>query len=289
MPKPALDLPPERTGRPASEDLAARRQGLTDAIASDFFRTDPPGIETRIAGTRVLRFEPEAQPRAIVLHFHGGAFRIGAPEAVASFAAALASRCEVSVVCPAYRLAPEFPFPAAISDALATLREIEREGRPIIISGNSAGGGIATAATLLAGANGHAPAGLALLSPWLDLTLDSACYESNAATDPLFSRASASEAAALYLQGASALHPLASPLLAPLAGLPRTFVNYGTGEVLANDSIQFATSLKNAGVSVTTSAVEGMEHVAVTRSLALPGAQQTFEALCAFVDALLTR
>ena len=281
---PNFELPPERPGRPASADLAQRRSGLAGAIAAGMLRSDPPGIETRLAGVRALRFDPGVATRAMVLHFHGGGYRLGAPEAVAGFAAALAVRCGVTVVCPAYRLAPEFPFPAAIHDARAVFDAIVREGRPIIVSGNSAGGGVAAALTALATAEGRPPAALTLLSPWLDLTLSSPCYETNAATDPLFSRASATEAAELYLQGDAPQHPLVSPLHAPLAGFPTTFVNYGAGEVLAEDGASFSTALKRAGVQVTESEVQDMQHVAVTRGFQLTGAQETFDALCGFVD-----
>ena len=54
-------------------------------------------------------------------------------------------------------------------------------------------------------------AGWVLLSPWCDLTVSAPSYTVNASTDPLFSAASATEAAALYLQGWDAHDPLVSP------------------------------------------------------------------------------
>ncbi|TVV76712.1 alpha/beta hydrolase fold domain-containing protein [Sphingomonas solaris] len=279
-------LPAEREGRPAAADLAARRQGLSAAVAAGFGRTDPLPEEICVGGVRALRFAPDGVSLGTVLHVHGGAFRIGAPEVVAPFAAALSARCGVTVVCPAYRLAPEHPFPAGINDARAVALALAADG-PLILSGDSAGGGVAAAAAALATADAVPPAGLMLFSPWLDLTVSSASYAANGTSDPLFSAESAQEAAGLYLQGLDPNDPLGSPLFAPAAGFPPTLVNVGDGEVLLDDSTSFAAALRAAGVAVELQVVAGMDHVAVTRDLAAPGAAETFEALCAFVDRIV--
>lgn len=237
-----------------------------------------------MGGVRVLRFRPQAAPRGIVLHFHGGGFRIGCPEIVAPFAAALAARCQVEVICPAYRLAPEHPFPAGLVDAQRVLRAMANDA-PLILSGDSAGGGIAAGLAALSGT--RALAGLVLLSAWLDLTVTSASYETNAATDPLFSRAAADVAAAFYLQGTSPRDPLASPLFATLDGFPPTFISIGTGEVLADDGRHFCERLRAAKVPTEFHPIPGMEHVAVTRNMSLPGAAATFTAVATFIDARL--
>ena len=236
-------------------------------------------------GIRVLRFNPSGPSRATVMHIHGGAFRIGCPEAVGPFAAALAQRCSVTVVCPEYRLAPEHPFPAGLSDVLHLLDHLASgSGDPVIVSGDSAGGGLAASLAVLNADQGRRINGLALLSPWLDLTLSGHSYRANADTDPLFSLEAAREAADLYLHGQSPQHPLASPILASVAGFPPTFINAGSGEVVVDDAKAMAARLRDAGVPVTLQVVAEMDHVAVTRSLALPGAAEAFAALADFVD-----
>ena len=278
----------ERPGRPGPPDLLERRRGLAAAMAAGYWRTDPAPVEVTLDGVRALRFEPPEPPRAVVLHFHGGGFRIGAPEAVAPFAAALAARSMVTVICPAYRLAPEHPFPAGLRDAHRAMTTLQAASAgPLILSGDSAGGGLAAGLTVLS-VSARAPvAGLALLSAWLDLSLASACYEDNAATDPVFSRASAIEAADLYLQGAPARNALASPLFADLAGFPPSFISVGSGEVLADDSRRFHAALLAAGATSTLSEIPGMEHVAVTRGFQLPGAAETFQGLADFIGRVI--
>jgi acetyl esterase/lipase len=154
----------------------------------------------------------------------------------------------------------------------------------LILSGDSAGGGLAASLAAQCATERGGLCGLVLLSPWLDLTVTSKSYETNAATDPLFSRASAQEAAQLYLQGVSAQHPLASPLLGSVAGFPPTFISIGEAEVLAEDGRRFYELLRAAGVLVKFHPIAGMEHVAVTRGLALPGAAETFEGVAEFID-----
>lgn len=205
-----------------------------------------------------------------------------------AFAGTLARRCGVTVICPAYRLAPEHPFPAAIADARKVHQAIMAAGeKHLILSGDSAGGGVAAASAALAHADAVPPIGLILLSAWLDLTVSSPSYVHNAATDPLFSQEAARAAAELYLQGHDARHPLASPIFADPALFPPTLVNAGTGEVLADDSRLFHDRLAKAGIPAELSMVADMEHVAVTRDAGLTGAAQTMDEVVAFVDNLL--
>ena len=188
-------LPPERAGTAASADLAARRAGLAAAVDTGTWRTDPAPEEIMLGGVRCLRFGSPLASRGTVLHMHGGAFRVGCPEQVGRFAAALAEACAVDVICPAYRLAPEHPFPAGISDGWTVLTALAagKSGR-LVISGDSAGGGLAAGLAALSHEAGMHLAGLALLSPWLDLSVTDASYTANAVRDHLFSAEAAREA-----------------------------------------------------------------------------------------------
>lgn len=283
-----LPLPPERAGYPAPPDLAERRKGIDAGLAAGTWRTVPEPAEMLLGGRRTLRFAPPGKARGRVIHFHGGAFRLGGPEIEGPFATALAARCGVEVVVPQYRLAPEHPFPAGLNDGMAALRSLVAEGSslPLVVSGDSAGGGLGASVSLLAAQEGIALAGLVMLSPWLDLTVSAPSYAANAASDPLFSRESAAAGAQLYLQGLDPQHPLASPLFAPPEAFPPVLISVGTGEVLADDSLRMHQRLCDAGVASELCALEGMEHVAVVRSMAMPGAAETFERIAAFVDGI---
>ena len=277
-----MTLPPDRPGHAAPADLIERRAGLAAAVAAGVWRSDPAPEVVEIGGVRCLRFLPSGEPRGTVLHIHGGAFRLGCPEMIAPFAAALAAACSVSLVCPAYRLAPEHPFPAGLQDAQRVMTALGT-GR-LIVSGDSAGGGIAAGLAALVADDAPPLAGLALLSPWLDLTVSAASFATNAAHDPLFSGEAAREAATLYLQGIAPDDPRASPIFTPVDNFPPTLINVGAGEVLIDDARAFHGRLCAAGITSVLEVIEGMDHVAVTRDLALPGAAQTFGTLAAFIE-----
>ncbi len=282
-----LSIPPERTGRAADPDLAERRGQMQAGVDAGVWKTEQPPIETTLAGLRCLRFAPEGKPRGYLLQLHGGGFRIGRPEFESLYAEALVKRCGIEVVVPQYRLAPEAPFPAGLIDALETLKALRDEivDAPLIVGGDSAGGGLAAGLGVLCAAGGGPRIdALVLLSAWLDLRVSAATYASNAATDPMFSKELADVAAELYLQGFDPAHPLASPLLASLEGLPPTLVSVGKGEVLVDDSVLFHEKALTAGVQSTLSAIDGMEHVAVVRDLKMPGSAETFEEVVTLIE-----
>ena len=280
-------LPAERPGHPAPADLALRREQMTVAREAGTWTVSPAPEEVQLGGRRALVFRPAVGAIAgRVLHLHGGAFRLGGPEMEGPLATALAARCAVEVIAPQYRLAPEHPFPAGLRDAFAVFCALaeDNDGLPLIVSGDSAGGGLAAGVAMLAARAGLPIAGLVLLSPWLDLTVSAPSYAANAASDPMFSRASAESGAALYLQGRDPEHPIASPLHGSLAGFPRTLISVGSGEVLADDARRFHVRLGAAGVASELSEIADMEHVAVVRSLAMPGAAETFERIVHLVS-----
>jgi len=261
---------------------------MAAAVASGVWQTERPPLEAWISGVRTLRFCPIGSARATVIHLHGGAFRNGAPEMIGPYAIRLADRCKVDVILPAYRLAPENPFPAGLLDSLAVATALGKDAdHPVILSGDSAGGGLATSLAKLCLSLAIPIRALVLHSPWLDLTFGSETYQTNAETDTLFSLQSAVQAALLYLQGLSAEQPLVSPVLGSVTGFPPTFISVGTGEILAGEGYRLHGALTKAGVSCKLVSIDGMEHVAVTRDLGANGALETFAAAAAFIDNIL--
>lgn len=239
--------------------------------------------EVDLGPLRCLSCSPPGA-RGILFHMHGGGFRVGSPHRTQPFAAALAARLGCTVILPGYPLAPEHPFPAA----LVALREafaMMDTDEPLVIGGDSAGGNLAVGLCLL----GAAPDALWLISPWLDLRLTSQGYDRAAGTDRLFSRSTAMDAREMYLQGHTPEDPLASPLLASLERLPRTFVLTGGAEVLLEDSLAFVAQLATAGVDVECHVIADMQHVAPTFGPEWPGASAGFEACVQFLERQFAR
>ncbi len=253
-------LPPRRPGTQAPSDLRALRSMISDALGPSPTGTVQDELTLGDVPCVVCGVE---NPQATLLWFHGGGFRLGSAHQSAAFGERLAAATAARVVLVDYALAPEHPFPAALHDAVEVFEEARaRWPGALVVGGDSAGGGLATALTVAAERAGAAsPAGLVLLSPWCDLTVSAPSYEANATTDPLFSAASATDASALYLQGWDAHDPLASPLFARISGFPPTLIFASTDEVLLDDARRLTYVLAGAGTEVAADYVPGVRHV----------------------------
>jgi acetyl esterase/lipase len=133
------------------------------------------------------------------------------------------------------------------------------------LAGDSAGDGLTLASlSILAADTTKAmiqPVGAAVMSPWTDLALTGESFETRAEADPMFTRGVLQAFADMYLQRQDATNPKASPLRAPLDGLPPIRIDVGNDEVLLADSIRYAERARAAGVEITLSVWEGMPHV----------------------------
>jgi epsilon-lactone hydrolase len=186
-----------------------------------------------------------------VIHFHGGGYCLGSAGTARAWAAHLSARTGCRVVLPEYRLAPEHPYPAALEDARAVLGALSGSG-PVVVSGDSAGGGLALALVLsLRDAGQELPAGLILLSPWLDLGRDRRGVPELVRRDVLLSPEWLEACARAYAEPSRFGDPLISPLCGAHAGLPPLLIQAGTEELLAPDAGVQAASASAAGVDVT--------------------------------------
>jgi monoterpene epsilon-lactone hydrolase len=284
----AADLDPWRLPAPRESTVPTPTalRDLRAAIAPPVPSSTPTVTVTTetLGGVSCVVCAP-AEPVASLVYLHGGGFRLGSASGSAAFGARMADAAGVRVIVVDYALAPEHPFPAGLRDAIAaydTSRSTWIE--PVLVGGDSAGGGLATSLVAAALAAGQPlPGGVALFSPWLDLTVSAASYDSRAGTDQLFSARQAGEAAELYLQGGDPRHPLASPLLADLRGFPPTLVFVGSEEVLLDDTLALEGVLAAAGAAVEAHVVEGMQHVWPTIAPHLPESEAALRALAAFV------
>lgn len=244
-------------------------------------RPAPDGVEVTpgtLGGVPVETVRhPEASGRGVVVHFHGGGYCIGSPRSHREFAARLSAAAGATVVLPAYRLAPEHPFPAAVDDALAAIEAAvaafgaDRVG----VSGDSAGGGLAVAALARRGAGGGAvPGALVLWSPWVDLAVDAVAAQPG---EVVLSGAWLSSCARHYLAGADPGDPAASPVHARLGGLPPTLVLVGSGERLAAESRRLVDRASAAGVEARLDEVPGAVHLWMVFVADAPETRRTME------------
>jgi len=195
-----------------------------------------------------------ARPERTVVHFHGGGYCVGSALEARTWAAHLSAQAACRVVLPEYRLAPEHPYPAALDDARDIMKALLGDVDPasVVMSGDSAGGGLALAAVLaLRDEDGMLPAGCILLSPWLDLGADRRAVPELVHRDVLLSPRWLEACAIAYARPPDWADPSVSPLLAAHGGLPPLLIQAGSDELLAPDAERLAARASAAGVDVT--------------------------------------
>ena len=192
---------------------------------------------------------PRDQRReGVILYLHGGGFVCGQLEYAKAFGSVLAVRCGVRVFSPAYRLAPEHPFPAALEDALESYRYLLSKGydpKHIALCGESAGGGLCFSLCLkLKEENLPQPGSIIAISPWTDLSFSGESYRENTA-DPSMSREQLEFYARCYCRDRE--DPLVSPLLGDLQGLPPSLIFAADDELMFSDSADLQEKLRRCG------------------------------------------
>jgi len=202
----------------------------------------------------------------VMVYTHGGGFAVGSASSHRKLAGHVAKALGVSVLVLDYRLAPEHPFPAQIEDAVSVYKALLADGiaaKNIGTIGDSAGGNLAISSVLKFRELGlDLPGCVIAFSPWLDMELAGGTLKSNEATDGLVSTAVLEGMRGMFLgENGSSTDPLANPLKSDFAGFPSLYVNAGSVETLLDDARRVTDQAKAAGVDVTLSVAEGMQHV----------------------------
>jgi monoterpene epsilon-lactone hydrolase len=253
---------------PPSASMTIEERRAQYERAERVFPTPPDvSIERLTAPVRPAEWlqPPASRADAAVLYLHGGGYVIGSPRSHRHLAAAIASSAGAPALLLDYRLAPEYPFPAALEDAVAAYRWVLKRGvapARVVIAGDSAGGGLTVATLLTLRERGvPLPAGGVCISPWVDLTCSGTTYATKADVDPIVTREGVAMMAQHYAAGADPKAPLLSPLYADLRSLPPLLVQVGSDEVLLDDALGLGERARAAGVDVTVEEWPAMIHV----------------------------
>ncbi|SCV68484.1 BQ2448_605 [Microbotryum intermedium] len=139
-------------------------------------------------------YEHDLDEMRCILYIHGGAYFFGSPNTHRYSIWRYARKIGGRAFALQYRLSPQFPFPCALADALASYLYLIRppigakhkpvDPKRLVIAGDSAGGGLTLALScLIRDAGLPAPAGIVLISPWCDLTHSFPSILQNTETD----------------------------------------------------------------------------------------------------------
>lgn len=229
----------------------------------------------------------------VILYFHGGGYVFGSPRTHRAMLARLSAMTGMSACLPAYRLAPEHPFPAAIDDAVTAYQALLAQGisaGQIIMGGDSAGGGLVLA--LLGEITRKSlpqPAGVFALSPLTDLTFSGPSFVQNEQSDVMLPAERTADMAHLYVQDNAPDDPRASPLNARFSNETPVYLTASDSEILLDDTRRMTVHLRGHGVNVTEKIVHNHPHVWQIFQSFLPEADQGLHDIAAWIKPLLLR
>lgn len=285
--------------KPLHEQTPAEARGRMAAMRGE----QAPGPD--MASVRDLRVKasggfvpirvltPVAEPRGVIVYYHGGGWVIGSLADFDKPGRILAQRTGCTVLLADYRLAPEYRFPTAVDDSWAVLRwaderraELARPDAPLIVAGDSAGGNLSAVMAQRAKAAGGPRIALqVLVYPVTDCDLETTSYR-DPANQLMLSRESMIWFWDHYAPDPEArLHPDAAPLRnADLLRLPPAVVVTAEHDVLRDEGELYATRLLKAGVPVRHQRFAGQMHGFFTMVDILPGAAAAMDYVAAAIE-----
>lgn len=204
-----------------------------------------------IAGRTVHTLAPRQGATGVhVVHLHGGAYVYTAQAAHWRALAHLVSASGATAHVPLYTLAPGGTVEDAhpFVDAVVSRARTAAAGRAVLLSGDSAGGGLALGHALWMRENGRAAVdGILLFSPWLDVTLTNPEIAGMERRDPMLSRPMLVEAGRWWAGDRDTTDPLVSPLFGDLAGLPPVTTYIGGHDILLPDARELDRRIRAVG------------------------------------------
>ncbi len=295
-----------RANLPPYEELTPKRARAQMAIACKL--ADKPehvhAVEDRsVPGPdgplrlRIYRPSNHANLPGVVF-FHGGGWVMGNVQTHDVYCRALTNAAQMIVVSVDYRLAPEHKFPAAVEDAAAATNwivqhaaELDVDPTRLAVAGDSAGGNLAAAVTLMARDRGTPmPAFQVLIYPVTDFRFDTDSYHENAEGYHL-TRDGMLWAWRHYLEREQdGQSPYASPMSAEdLSQLPAALVITAQYDPLRDEGEAYAERLRAFGVPVQLTRYDGMIHGFARRLGTLDRADQALREISAALRAAFHR
>ena len=244
--------------------------------------------KTQLAGMDAEHHEPVAgglggKSGVTMLYFHGGGYLAGSAATHRRWISSLSWGLGAEAFAPDYRLAPQHRFPAALDDAVAAYKDVLASGidpQCLLLAGDSAGGGLATALLLqLRDEKEPLPAGAILFSPYTDLEHTGASIVENHATDYLpFGEP---EPNTWYLGDHDPKDPYASPMYGDFTNIPPLLVFAGGREMIRDDSTRLVEAALRDGCDAVLHIAPDMFHV---WPALLPNHPETMRALAIAAD-----
>jgi acetyl esterase/lipase len=228
------------------------------------------GSRMRICIFRPLSPKAKGMNQPGVLWLHGGGYALGSPEQSKIYARRFIEESNCVVVVPDYRLSIEAPYPAALEDSYEALlwmknhaKELRISDNQLMVGGDSAGGGLTAALTLYARDKGEVKIAFQMpLYPMLDDRMTTESAKDNNA--PVWNSKSNFNGWKLYLGGLfgtpNVPYYAAAARAEDYSNLPPTATFVGDLEPFRDETIEYVSNLRKAGVPVEFEIYKGCYH-----------------------------
>jgi acetyl esterase/lipase len=230
----------------------------------------------------------------VLVHAHGGGYVFAPAESATREAILMAGFGKFKVISIDYRMPPDFPYPAAMDDAMAVWKEVVKSNDPkkMAIFGTSTGGGMTLAMVLRARTEGLPfPAATAPGTPWSDMTKTGDTFFTNEMVDNILVSNDGwlGDAAKLYANGHDLKDPQLSPIYGDFSGFPPTILTSGTRDLFLSNTVRTHRKLRQAGVVSDLHVFEGQSHAQYAGDPDAPETKEHFGELTAFFDKYLAK
>jgi acetyl esterase/lipase len=268
---------------------AAAEAGLPDLRKRMAVKVEP----STIAGVKTFMVTPETiapeNRNRLLFHVHGGGYVFGPGESGTREAILMAGYGHIKVISVDYRMPPDFPYPAAIDDAIKVWKEVVKTNNPrnMAVFGTSTGGGMTLAIVLRAKKEGlPLPAATAPGTPWSDLTKTGDTYYTNEKIDNVLVSNDGwlGDAAKLYAGGHDLKDPMISPVYGDYKGFPPSILTSGTRDLFLSNTVRVHRKMREAGVVAELHVFEGQSHAQYAADPYAPETQEHFGELTHFFN-----
>jgi epsilon-lactone hydrolase len=237
---------------------------------------------------------PEQNRNRLLVHVHGGGYVFAPAEAATREAILMAGFGKFKVISVDYRMPPDFPYPAAMDDAMAVWKKVVKTNDPkkMAIFGTSTGGGMTLAMVLRAKTEGlPLPAATAPGTPWSDMTKTGDTFFTNEKVDNILVSNDGwlGDAAKLYANGHDLKDPQLSPVYGDFSGFPPTILTSGTRDLFLSNTVRVHRKLRQAGVVADLHVFEGQSHAQYAGDPDALETKEHFGELTAFFDKYLAK
>lgn len=273
--------------------IVAMKKEQNRAIFDQLIKLFPVDIKEEIKdGVKIYTINPrsvlEDNKNRILIHLRGGGYVFNGGETGMGEAILMAYYGKIKVISVDYRMAPDFPFPAALEDSVAIYKEVLKTHKPqnIGIFGTSAGGGLTMATVFkLRDISVPIPGAVGLGTPWADLTkTGDTLYTNEDIDNVLVTYDGLMEACARMYAGSM---DMKDPFISPVYGnftkmFPPTILTAGTRDLLLSDTVRVHRKLRQAGVEAYLQVFEGMSHAQYITAFTSPESREAFQELALF-------